>query len=269
LYKVYKIRTAGPVNRRRLGAGEPLILLHGLGMTWQWWIPCLDALATRHAVVAADLPGFGGSAPLPGNEPSPRRLASAVEELAAELGLGTPHVAGISLGGEVALELARRGAARSVCAISPAGFWRSESERRWVETSLRAIRAASVVLAPRADAVLAWRPARSVALARLARRGGSIPAAEAVGYVRALAASDYARTLDAMLDHPFTAPFRAGMPVTVAWGSADRLLFPGQAERAVALVRGARRVVLRGAGHIPTWSHPATTVRAILSTTSG
>jgi pimeloyl-ACP methyl ester carboxylesterase len=54
----------------RRGAGEPLVLLHGIGSRWQIWSRTLDALAERHEVWAVDFPGFGASPPLPAGEQS-------------------------------------------------------------------------------------------------------------------------------------------------------------------------------------------------------
>src|SRR5207248_10823872 len=73
----------------------------------------------------------GGSAPLPhGVAPSIPMLAAAVEEQLDRLGWETAHVAGKSLGGWVALELARRGRARTVVAIAPMGLGTDRENRR-------------------------------------------------------------------------------------------------------------------------------------------
>jgi pimeloyl-ACP methyl ester carboxylesterase len=58
----------------RSGAGAPLVLLHALGLSRHTWDPVVPALAELFDVIAVDLPGFGGSEPLPdGVEPSPAR----------------------------------------------------------------------------------------------------------------------------------------------------------------------------------------------------
>jgi pimeloyl-ACP methyl ester carboxylesterase len=99
------------------------VLLHGLGLSWRSWQPVLDALEDRHDVVAIDLPGFGESPPLPdGVAPTPGRLADAVESELDRLGLDAPALVGNSLGGWVALELARRGRAARAVVISPSGL---------------------------------------------------------------------------------------------------------------------------------------------------
>ncbi len=251
------------LNFHRVGSGDPLVLLHGLGMRWQWWEPCLELLATRHDVVAVDFPGFGGSAPLAGDdEPTPIRLALAVEELCGELGLARPAVAGISLGGAVALELAKQDAVTSACAISPSGFWKGW-ERGWATASLRATSALTKRLAPRAEAICATPAGRTAVFGQTTGRPWRIPAADAAAGVRAIAASDFDRTLPHVTGNDFVDGGAIEVPVTIAWGTRDRLLWPWQADRAVAAIPLARKVVLRGCGHVPTYDDPAQTVMAI------
>ena len=50
----------------RRGAGEPLVLLHGIGSRWQVFEPVLDLLASEFEVWALDMPGFGASPPATG-----------------------------------------------------------------------------------------------------------------------------------------------------------------------------------------------------------
>jgi len=89
-----------------------------------------------------------------------------------------------------------------------------------------------------------------------------IPAADAAAALRAVAASDFDRMLLGM-GHDFVHGGAIEVPVTIAWGTRDRLLWPWQADRAVAAIPLARKVVLRGCGHIPTYDDPAQTVTAI------
>ena len=90
-------------------------------------------------------------------DPTVAELAGAVARCLAELGLERPHVAGNSLGGAVALELARHGAVASVTAISPAGFW-SGLERRFAHRSLLASWAISRRIRPYAPRLLGRPP---------------------------------------------------------------------------------------------------------------
>ncbi|MFI5080604.1 MAG: alpha/beta fold hydrolase [Streptosporangiales bacterium] len=124
----------------RTGAGAPLVLLHGIGSSRRAWDPVIPALAERFDVIAVDLPGFGDSEPLPPEvESRPAALAAAVAGLLDDLGITTPHVAGNSLGGWVALELAGIRPAASLTLLSPAGLWRG-SVPLYQRASLRATR---------------------------------------------------------------------------------------------------------------------------------
>src|SRR5690242_16187934 len=112
----------------RRGAGAPLVLLHGLGSARQAWDPVLDRLAGQFDVVAIDLPGFGDSEPLPpAIEPTPAVLAARVATFLDELRVSTPYVAGNSLGGWVALELAAVRPVASLTLLCPAGLWRDRT----------------------------------------------------------------------------------------------------------------------------------------------
>ncbi|MGG8405533.1 alpha/beta fold hydrolase, partial [Streptomyces sp. 12297] len=134
------------VAYERRGAGEPLLLLHGIGHHLQAWHPVLDVLASEYDVVAVDLPGFGTSEPLPAGVPYDlETVVPALGALCGALGLDRPHVAGNSLGGLLALEMGRTGRARSVTALSPAGFW-TEAERRYAFATLLAMRAGARAL---------------------------------------------------------------------------------------------------------------------------
>lgn len=119
------------VSYARVGRGEPLLLLHGIGHHRQAWDPVVDLLAADRDVIAVDLPGFGASPALPDglayDLPTTNTVLGALCEA---LELDRPHVAGNSLGGLLALELGRARLVRSVTALSPAGFW-SPAERRY------------------------------------------------------------------------------------------------------------------------------------------
>jgi pimeloyl-ACP methyl ester carboxylesterase len=96
------------ITYERAGTGPPLVLLHGyVGDGPATWRPQLDGLRDDFTLVAWDAPGAGGSS----DPPESFGMAGYADALAgfiAGLGLGTPHVAGISFGGALALALCRR-----------------------------------------------------------------------------------------------------------------------------------------------------------------
>ncbi len=77
-----------PLAHTRSGAGEPLVLLHGIGSSGKAWNPVIPLLAARFDVIVVDLPGFGDSAPLPGHsEPHPAAIAGLVAQTLDDLGI--------------------------------------------------------------------------------------------------------------------------------------------------------------------------------------
>jgi len=111
------------LNHHRVGSGPTLVLIHGIGSRWQVWEPVLRRVASERDVIALDLPGFGASPmPPPGTPPGLPSLTHLVAEFLDGLGVQQPHVTGNSLGGWIALELAKQGRVRSATGLSPAGF---------------------------------------------------------------------------------------------------------------------------------------------------
>src|SRR3954468_7104002 len=112
----------------RHGSGEPLVLVHGVTHRRQAWYPVLDLLTAEREVILVDLPGHGDSPPLcTAGRPLADVLRELFKEFLDEQGLDRAHVAGNSLGGRIALEAGVNGHARSVTALSPAGFWTNEA----------------------------------------------------------------------------------------------------------------------------------------------
>ncbi len=91
---------------REAGAGELVVLLHGLGGSRTSWEPQLASLSAGHRVAAWDLPGYGGSAPLPDGHVTFAALAQAAADFIAALQGGPAHIVGISMGAMIAQYLA-------------------------------------------------------------------------------------------------------------------------------------------------------------------
>jgi pimeloyl-ACP methyl ester carboxylesterase len=247
------------------GSGPPLVLLHGIGSRRGVWDPVVAALARERRTIAVDMPGFGGS-PAEEGEPTAAGLTARMERWFAEHGLGRPHVAGNSMGGGIALELARRGAVASATAIAPIGFW-SPRELAFAQRSLRASRAVVTLLRPTVPALCRTAAGRTALFSQVYARPWRLSPAEAVA------------TIDAFLDGPAFEPaleafgayrFRAGdqlrdVPVTIAWGTRDALLIPRQAARARRLLPRARHVTLQRCGHVPFHDDPEAVATVLLA----
>lgn len=246
-----------------------MLLLHGIGHHWQAWEPVMGILAAGRDVIAVDLPGFGASPPLPPGVPYDLSTVGAVLGGFCEaLGIDRPHVAGNSLGGLLALELGRGRLVRSVTALSPAGFW-SEAERRYAFSTLRAMRTGARALSPALIDSLSRTAAGRMALtgtiyARPGRRSPDAVAAEtlalrgATGFHQTLAAGGAVLFRDDVPD----------VPVTIGWGTRDRLLLRRQGIRAKHIIPGARLVRLPGCGHVPMNDNPGLVARVLLDGSS-
>jgi pimeloyl-ACP methyl ester carboxylesterase len=252
----------------RRGTGAPLILIHGIGHHWQAWLPVMDRLAASRTVIAIDLPGFGVSPGLPDTIPyTAESLADAVESFCALLGVRDPHVAGNSLGGYVALELASRGVVTTATALSPAGFW-SRPELLYCQAVLRALRATARSLPPEQAVRLAENPiGRALSAGLLVAHPSRMSPTALIAATQALAASSgFDETLEAFSGVMPPAPPKS--PITIAWGEHDRLLLRRQAVRA-ARWSGQRVKLLKGCGHVPMSDDPGLVARVLLEGSGG
>jgi pimeloyl-ACP methyl ester carboxylesterase len=257
------------INFHREGSGPPLVLLHGIAHHWQAWRPVIERLADAFDVIACDLPGFGRSDPLPpGIDPTVPAYADAITRWLDELGVQRPHVAGNSMGGAIALELAARDAVASATALSPAGFW-TPAERCWCQmTSLGLVAYLPKPLGPAVIRLASTRLGRLALLAQLFDHPARIPPHEAVATLReALQAPAFRAALAAFGRYAYDrADTRATAPVTIAWGNHDWLLPRRlQAPRAQRMLPDARHLTL-GAGHVPYFDDPDAVAAAIRST---
>lgn len=255
------------VAYERRGSGAPLVLLHGIGHHHQAWEPVLRILAAERDVIAVDLPGFGASPALPdGLGYDLRTLVPLLGSFFETLGLERPHVAGNSLGGLIALELGRRDLVRSVTALSPAGFW-TQGERRYAFGVLRAMRGAALTMPmPLIEQLSKSASGRTALTSTIyARPGRRSPGAVVSETVALREATGFHETLEAGLSVAFTDDV-PDVPVTVAWGTKDRLLLRRQGIRAKRTIPGARLVRLPGCGHVPMNDDPAAVARVVLDT---
>jgi pimeloyl-ACP methyl ester carboxylesterase len=254
------------LNHHRTGTGEPLVLVHGVGSQWQVWRPLFEHLTPHRDVIAMDLPGFGDTPALrDGDAPTPTRLAQAVIGLLDDLGIERPAVAGNSLGGWVALEMARLGRARAVAGISPAGFGLPR-ERSYAGRRLRLERAAAKLVAARAPGLVRSAVGRTAVFASMTARPWAIPPAEGLGMLENLGGSPgFDATLNALDRMTFSAGQEIRVPVNVMWGTRDSLLLPRQAHRAVRVLPDSRLTWLKRAGHVPTYDAPGEIARHLLA----
>jgi len=228
------------VHYVRKGRGPALILLHGLGSSIYTWADVIPALAQDHDVVAADLPGFGGS-------DVPDELASSVYPatvlgLLDRLGISRATLVGNSLGGAVAVVLAARHPerVRRLVLIDSAGYNLEPSKRPMI---LRLVGSAPVAAALDAPEKV------EEYLAPLARPG-------ATDAVRSLINDRSGFGLPALVSE-------VRVPTLIVWGRNDRWVPLADADRFAAAIPGSRKVVLEECGHVPQEERPAEIVHLL------
>jgi pimeloyl-ACP methyl ester carboxylesterase len=244
----------------RVGSGPPLILLHGAGHRRQAWDAVLDRLTPHRDVIAVDLPGHGESPPLERGLPILDALLGPVEALLGDLGVENPHVAGNSLGGRLALEAAVAGWAASATALSPTGFGRTEREAR----TARVIFNAGGRLRRFGPALSRHGAGRAVLYGAIVSRPSRMPAGQARGDMTAFLAARGALNVILTEMTAFTGHVPDGIPVTIAWGTRDRMLRPPQVLVARERLPRARIRPLPGCGHVPMTDDPALVADVLL-----
>jgi pimeloyl-ACP methyl ester carboxylesterase len=205
------------------------------------------------------MPGFGGSPPLNGTKPTPRALAEAIARLMDELGLERAHLAGNSLGGWVALELALQDRAMSVCGLSAAGFW-----RRPLGPRPSPVRQVGKALLPLVPVLARSERGRTLLMNGTVAHPERVPPSAASRLVRAyLTAPGYDPANAEMRAAVFEGIDRVNVPVTLAWAERDRVV-----SRPRSTPAGVRTVELHGCGHVPTWDDPEQVTRVLLEASS-
>jgi pimeloyl-ACP methyl ester carboxylesterase len=129
---------------------EPILLLHPFLCSQNVWRTVAEQLADtgRFEVCAPTMVGHHGGRPSPTWLLDTSALVDDIERHMDELGWQTAHIVGNSLGGWVGFELERRGRARTLTAIAPAGGWSQHSLTKY-ETVLKFLLGGPALIAAR------------------------------------------------------------------------------------------------------------------------
>src|SRR5437763_581407 len=255
----------------RAGEGEPVVLLHGFTGHWRHWKPVLADLVARYEVIAPTLSGHNGGPAYPRGV-GLEKVADAGDSLELhldELGVGTAEFVGSSMGGALALELVKRGRARSVVALSPGGGWElsgPEPERiaRFFARQMRMVRASRRQI-PR----LMRRPGtRRLAMRDIMRHGELMAPADAIELsldpLGCTIVDDVLASLRAGRAHLENLD-QVDAPTVIAWAELDRILplasCSGRFKREIPDVEFQ---VLPRVGHVPMWDNTRLVVKTIV-----
>lgn len=235
------------MHYERRGSSKLLLLLHGIGGSWQSWSPILDALAKHREVIAVDLPGHGNTPPLTGEVSIPTIADAVTAFLQHNNWLGIDTV-GSSMGARLALELVRRGGVLgAVVSLDPGGFWKGWEISYFYYTialSIRLVRALQPVMH-----AIAYSPiGRSLLLIQFATHPAKLPPLLVLTEMRSYASS---LSFDELLQQLACGEKQQGLPsgfitktLVIGWGTKDRVCFPKQARRANRVVPGGTTLLV-------------------------
>jgi pimeloyl-ACP methyl ester carboxylesterase len=254
----------------KLGRGDTILLLHGLGGTKISWLPLIPALAAEHRLVAPDFPGHGESEKPRGVDFSPRYYARVVRTMMDAMGIERATILGNSMGGRVALELALRSPrrVRALGLLDPAvpglrwryvaGFTRIvptefggvslPMRRRWAEVAVRRLFA---------DPGRLPREALESAANEFLRIYADPSARMAF----------FASLRQIVTERPgpfFAAMRRVRQPTLVLFGDQDRLVPPRLGSELASHLPDAELHFLHGVGHVPQFEATEQTLDLLL-----
>jgi 3-oxoadipate enol-lactonase len=241
---------AVPLAWREAGSGPLVLFLHGLGMTRTGFDPQLAELRDSYRCVAWDMPGYGASPPAP-SELSFPLLADAVAGLIDALGESSAHLAGLSLGGQIALHAALRhpDRLRSLVLLdsSPAFGLDGTDAEVWKRRRLHLLDSGETP-ASMAEPVL-----RSVMAPGVDDRAVAAIAAS----MARISAAGLRAAIDCLPSHDVRARLgEIAAPTLVLVGERDTETPLSYAEMLVAGIPGAELRVIPGAGHISSAEAP-------------
>ncbi len=256
-----------PTGSQRAGAGEPVLLVHPFFLSHHSWRPVVERLAPGHDVLAVSMPGHYGGPPLSWRA----TFGAMVDHLEREMdavGWQSAHVVGNSLGGWAALELARRGRARTVTAIAPAGGYDGLLPRDVaMGMSFAAFATTRVVL--RGLTALPRMPFMRLGLKAVAHDPGRIDPADARHVARSAmgATHPFQVLLAAMRSIPADGLGTIECPVHLVFAGKDLVIPPAlYSSYFIDRIPHAEVTMLENLGHCPQVEEPAMTAGLIRAT---
>ncbi|MGI9480292.1 MAG: alpha/beta fold hydrolase [Hyphomicrobiaceae bacterium] len=249
----------------RCGSGPAILLIHGVGLRAESWLPQIDALAVGNTVYAIDLPGLGESRMLDEPEPTIRHFTEAVHRFVSDI-IAEPVIAcGHSLGALIAIDLAIA-APDDYRAIAPLNgvYQRTPEALAAVQERARQLREQvgeawdlKLVSAP----VLRWfGESPTGQLAEMARMCTTwLEANDHAGYAAAYSA--FANT-----SGPAPEELSAiAIPALFLTGEHDPNSTPDMSRAMAAEVAGSEAVVVPDAAHMTGLTHPDAVNAALLA----
>ena len=248
---------SGGLTYAQRGQGAPLVFLHGIGGDAACWRPQLEAFSESNRAIAWNMPGYGGSAPLP--EMTFSGLAESLLRLLDRLEVERAHVVGHSMGGMVAQEFAATWPDRLrslVLVATSAAFGRPDGDwqRDFLASRFGPLeRGRSMAdLAPEIVASLVGEAPDSTGVTQAIRSMAEVPEATYRAALHCLLSFDRRDAL-AQIE----------VPTLLLAGERDQTAAVAVMEKMAARIPQARCLVLPRAGHLANLEQPVLFNRAL------
>jgi pimeloyl-ACP methyl ester carboxylesterase len=241
-----------------LGSGTAIVLVHGLGGSWQTWLKNIPALAAEHRVIAVDLPGFGASDVLP----APAAMethAHIIATLLTELGVPSATIIGHSMGGLVAMQLidARPDLVDALVMANAGGIALGPLRLQLIVGGFKLFHLAFArtgVLRALSSRARLRRLVFAGFMGNAAEMSGPfavevVPLIFTEGFIGAVVAASKVAGLPVKTDD-------ITCPVLLVWGVKDRILPVAEARILCATLLDGTLVELEGVGHCPMFEAP-------------
>lgn len=231
------------------------------------WRETVPLVAVHHQVFTPIALGHRGGPPVLRRPVTIWDVIDAAEGYLDEHGLERPYLAGNSMGGFVALELARRGRAESVSAFSPAGLWTDALRARVIKRGRR-IAAMGQITHRLSPLVMKLPRLRRRAIRDLACRGDRISAGRAIEIANDALGCSIIHDVLRNSDEQVVAMDPLPCPITIAWPEKDNV-HPVELYKTTVKERlpGAVFTILPGVGHVPMLDDPELVAQTILAVT--
>jgi pimeloyl-ACP methyl ester carboxylesterase len=248
----------------------PLVLIHGLGSAATVFKPILAELSKNFRVISVDLPGHGKSPYSKSEAMDPASLGEAVfDTVKSEYGIEKFHVAGNSLGGWVALEMAasRPEQILSITGLAPAGLWLEPASAR-LPSEARLYYLAKT-LKPFINIAVKSKRMRKIGFQRVSPKWQELSNETCLDASIAMTSCrGYFPAWDGMTGRRFDEKIPESVPVTILFGDCDNTLPADVSQERSLAPSHCKWLVIENCGHAPMWDHPKLVSKIVLDTST-
>jgi pimeloyl-ACP methyl ester carboxylesterase len=241
------------INYLIAGEGEAIVLIHGHPFDHTMWQPQIDAFSGRYQVIVPDLRGYGKSGLPEGGVSRFEDYSTDILQLLDILRVDNFHVAGLSMGGQLAMEVYRQAPSRVKSLILADTFAtldtpeakkaRNDGADRMLREGMGGYANESIHKMIKAEHVSTM-PGVAAHVMRMMTTTNPKGAAMAM------------RARSERIDYLNEVLPQIKVPVLIVVGRQDEFTPVAKAEEMHAAIRGSKLVVIEDAGHMPNLEHP-------------